>query len=172
MKDEIINRVASSPLITLDLEKLSPAGDRVQYDLKDNLFQGIILKEKDFRTFLGEHDWTFYTGKHVAVYCSVDAILPHWAFMLLVSKISPHAATVVFGNLDDLERELFRRSIRQLNPEDYREKKIVVKGCGDKTVPVSAYMEVMTLLQPVATSIMFGEPCSTVPIFKKPNNLK
>jgi hypothetical protein len=168
VQEEIINRVASSPLITLDLEQLSPSGERVQYDLKDNLYQGIILKEDDFRAFLRENDWSVYKGKHVAVFCSEDAIIPHWAFMLLVSRLSPYAKTVVYGKLDDLEIELYRRAIQQLNPEDYKDKKIVVKGCGEKTVPVSAYMDVMTLLQPVATSVMFGEPCSTVPIYKKP----
>ncbi len=168
MKEEIINRVASSPLVTLDLEQLSPVGERVMYDIKDNLHQGIILKESDFRAFLIDNDWSFYSEKHVAVFCSVDAIIPNWAFMLLTSKLSPYAKTVVYGNLDYLESELYRQAIRLLNPEDYKEKKIVVKGCGEKAVPVSAYMDVMTFLQPVASSVMFGEPCSTVPIFKKP----
>lgn len=170
MKEEIINRVASSPLVTLDLEQLSPVGERVMYDIKDNLHQGIILKESDFRAFLRDNDWSFYSEKHVAVFCSVDAIIPNWAFMLLTSKLSPYAKTVVYGNLDYLESELYRQAIRELNPEDYKEKKIVVKGCGEKAVPVSAYMDVMTFLQPVASSVMFGEPCSTVPIFKKPKN--
>jgi hypothetical protein len=170
VKEEIINRVASSPLVTLDLEQLSPVGERVMYDIKDNLHQGIILKESDFRAFLRDNDWSFYSEKHVAVFCSVDAIIPNWAFMLLTSKLSPYAKTVVYGNLDYLESELYRQAIRELNPEDYKEKKIVVKGCGEKAVPVSAYMDVMTFLQPVASSVMFGEPCSTVPIFKKPKN--
>ena len=168
MQEEIINRVASSPLITLDLEQLSPEGERVQYDLKDNLYEGLILKESDFRAFLKDNDWSVYKDKHVAVFCSEDAIIPHWAFMLLVSKMSPYAKTVVYGNLDYLESELYRQAIRELNPEDYKEKKVVVKGCGEKAVPVSAYMDVMTFLQPIAASVMFGEPCSTVPVYKKP----
>ncbi len=168
VQEEIINRVASSPLITLDLEQLSPEGERVQYDLKDNLYEGIILKESDFRAFLRDNDWSVYKDKHVAVFCSEDAIIPHWAFMLLASKMSPYAKTVVYGHLEDLEKELYRRAIQQLNPEDYKEKKVVVKGCGEKMVPASAYMDVMMLLQPVAASVMFGEPCSTVPIYKKP----
>lgn len=167
MKEEIINRVASSPLVTLDLEKLSPEGERVIYDLKDNLYEGIILKENDFRVFLRDNDWSAYKDKHVAVFCSEDAIIPHWAFMLLVSKMTPYAKTVVYGTLDDLETELYRRAIQQLNPEEYKEKKVVVKGCGEKVVPVSAYMDVMILLQSVAASVMYGEPCSTVPIYKK-----
>jgi hypothetical protein len=168
VSEEIINRVSSSPLVTLDIADYIPKGERVQYDLKDNLFQGLILREKDFRAFIKEKDWSEYKGKHVAVLCSVDAIVPKWAYMLLVTKLQPFADTIVYGDLADLERALIIRSLRQINPEDYTDKKLVIKGCGEKEISESAYMEVVNMLQPFVSSIMYGEPCSTVPVFKKP----
>lgn len=168
VSEDIINRVSTSQLISLDLADLIPEGKRVQYDLKDNLFQNLILKEKDFRTFIKEKDWSEYKGIHVAVHCSTDAIIPKWAYMLLVSKLQPFASTVVFGDLHDLEKELIIRSIRQINPEVYTDKKLVIKGCGEKEISESAYMEIVFRLQPYVASIMYGEPCSTVPVFKKP----
>jgi len=166
--EEIKNKVASSPLITINLEDFLPKGERVIYDLKDNLYEGIILREKEFRTFLKENDWSVYEGKHVAVSCSVDAIIPNWAFMLLTTKIAPFASTVVYGNLEALEDEIIRKAIRNLDPETYRDKKIVIKGCGEIEIPTSAFMEIVSILQPVVASIMYGEPCSTVPVFKSP----
>ena len=165
---EIINRVANSPLVTFNLEDHYPQGKRVVYDIKDNLFQEMILKEKDFRAFVKEHDWSQYEGKYVALTCSVDAIVPTWAYMLLVTKLEPYAKMVVFGNLETLEAVLFKEALSQVELEEFRDAKVVVKGCGDLPVPVYAYTEITRLLRPYAATIMFGEPCSTVPLYKKP----
>jgi len=167
MNEEIVNKVANSGLITLNLEDLRHEGERVTYDLRQNLFQELILKEKDFRAFIKERDWTEFKGKNVAIICSVEAIIPTWAFMLLVSAISPHANMVVYGDLEALEQALFQQAIDQLDSEDYRDQRIVVKGCGDEAIPTFAYVEVMRKLQSVAKSIMYGEPCSTVPLYKR-----
>lgn len=164
---EIINRVALSPLITLDLEELYPQGERVVYDIKDNLFQELILKEKDFRAFVKGHDWSQYKGKNVAITCSVEAIVPTWAYMLLAINLEAFANHVVFGTLEDLENSLFQKMISELNIEEYQDKKIVVKGCGNLPIPTFAYIELTRVLKPLAKSLMYGEPCSTVPIFKK-----
>jgi Protein of unknown function (DUF2480) len=170
MSEEIINRVAQSALVTLNLEELLHPGERVVYDIKDNLFQGLILREKDFRAFVKEHDWSQYTGKNIAITCSVDAIVPTWAYMLLASKLQNHANYYVFGNLEALEQALFQEAIAKIDMEEYRDAKVVVKGCGSVPVPTYAYVEVMRKLLPVAASIMYGEPCSTVPLYKKPKN--
>ena len=167
MSDGIVNRVASSPLISLDLEQYYPEGERVVYDIKDNLYEETILREKDFRAFVKEHDWAQYTGKNVAITCSVDAIVPTWAFMLLASKISPVANHVVLGRSQDLERDLFNHALAKLDLEEFKDAKVVVKGCSDKSVPASAYVEIVRILQPIVSSLMFGEPCSTVPVYKK-----
>lgn len=165
---EIINRVANSPLITFDLEDYYPEGERVVYDIKDNLFQEMILREKDFRTFVKEHDWSQYQDQYVALTCSVDAIVPTWAYMLLATKLEPYARRVVFGSLETLEAVLFQEVLSQIDPADFQDAKVVVKGCGNKPVPPFAYVEITRLLRPYATSIMYGEPCSTVPLYKKP----
>jgi hypothetical protein len=165
--NEIINKVATSSLIQIDLENFYPQGERILYDLKDNLFQGLILREKDFRAFLKEHDWANYQNKHVAITCTADAIVPTWAYMLLAAHLEPFATTVVFGTLETLETELFRKTLEKLDLETYKDAKIVIKGCSKNEVPLSAYVEIMRLLRPIATSIMFGEPCSTVPLYKK-----
>jgi hypothetical protein len=167
IQENIVNKVAQSGLVSFDLADLYPAGDRILYDIKDNLFHGLILKEKDFREFIKQHDWSQYAGKHVAITCSADAIVPTWAYMLLANKMSPFAATVVFGNLETLETLLFERAINNLDIEKYRDERIVVKGCGDTPIPVSAYVELTSRLTKVAKSIMYGEPCSTVPLFKR-----
>jgi hypothetical protein len=164
----IINKVANSGLVSLDLEDLYHKGERVVYDLKDNLFMGIILKEKDFREFLKNHDWTQYVGKNVAVMCSEDAVIPTWAYMLLTIKLQPVANMIVFGNLAELDNKLFYDAIAKINPEDYRDARVVVKGCSKVPVPTSAYLEITRLLFPVVQSLMFGEPCSTVPLWKRP----
>ena len=168
MEDSIINKVANSGLITFDLEDLYDKNERVVYDLKENLFMGMILKEKDFREFLKTHDWSYYTGKNVAIICSEDAIIPTWAYMLLALKLEPVANTVVFGDLAALEDKLFYDAIAKVNPEDYRDARVVVKGCSKVPVPTAAYVEITRKLQPVAQSLMFGEPCSTVPLYKRP----
>ena len=168
MKNEmVINRVASSGLVTLDLEDYYHHGERVVYDLKQNLFQELILREKDFRAFLKETDWTQYQGKNIAIVCSVDAIVPTWAYMLLAVHLQPYAHTIVFGNLEMLETYLFKEALDKIDAEDYRNAKVVIKGCGKFPVPVSAYIEITRRLQPVVQSLMYGEPCSTVPLYKR-----
>ncbi len=165
--EEIINRVAKSPLITLDLEDYYSKHERVLYDIKDNLFMGLILKEKDFREFLKTHDWSQYSNKNVAITCSEDAIVPTWAYMLLATYLAPHANTIVFGSLQELESKLFFDAIKTIDPEQFRDKKVVIKGCSKLPVPTAAYVEITNKLQPVVQSLMFGEPCSTVPVYKK-----
>ena len=165
---EIINKVAQSALVTLNLEELLHPGERVVYDIKDNLFQGLILREKDFRAFVKEHDWSVYDGKNVAIICSVDAIVPTWAYMLLATKLINHANYFVFGDLEALEQALMQEAIAKINVEEYKDAKVVVKGCGSIPVPTYAYVEIMRKLLPVASSLMYGEPCSTVPLYKKP----
>ena len=166
MEEQIVNRVSASNLVTFDLEELYTPGDRLLLDIKDQLFQGLILKEKDFRDFIKAHDWSQYTGKHVAIICSAEAIIPTWAFMLLAVALQPYAATVVFGSLDDLERHLFNQKLSLVDWLKFQAAKVVVKGCSKVSVPVSAYVEVVNHLRPIAASIMFGEACSTVPLFK------
>ncbi|MBL4706888.1 MAG: DUF2480 family protein [Flavobacteriales bacterium] len=170
MSEEIINRVVNSGLITFNLEELFPEGERVLYDIKANLWQELALKEKDFRDFVKEHDWSMYQGQFVALHCSVDAIIPTWAYMLLATKLAPFAKKVVFGNLKELETVLFDEAIAKINPQDYQDARVVIKGCSDREVPTSAYVKLTALLQPVAKILMYGEPCSTVPLYKKPRN--
>ena len=167
IQENIVNRVAQSGLLSLDLAEFYPAGERVVYDIKDNLFHGLMLREKDFREFIKEHDWTGYQDKHVAVICSADAIVPTWAYMLLSNKMSPYASTVVFGDLKVLETVLFERALAKLDIEKYRNERVVIKGCGDIQIPVSAYVDITAKITSVAKSIMYGEPCSTVPIYKR-----
>lgn len=167
MEDQIINKVAQSGLITIDLEEFYPAGERVVFDIKDYLFQGLILREKDFREAVKNIDWKSYTNKYVALICSADAIVPTWAYMLLVSSLEPYAKKVVFGNLETLETVLYDEILSKLPIENFRDARIVIKGCGNLPVPKAAYVELTRLLRPVAKSIMYGEPCSTVPIYKQ-----
>ena len=166
--EEITNKVANSGLITLDLGEMYPAGARVLIDIKDQLFQGLILREKDFREFISSNDWLKYKDAYVALTCTADAIIPDWAWMLMASALEPYAKKIVFGDLEKLETVLFDEVLSQVNPEQYRNERIVVKGCGDKPVPKTAYIEVVRKLQPVVKSIMYGEPCSTVPVYKRP----
>lgn len=161
------NKVAESALISFDLAHLYPVGERVLYDIKDNLFQGLMLREKDFRDFVKQHDWSTYRDKHVAIYCSADAIVPTWAYMLLASKMEPFATTIVFGDLPALESLLFDRALAKLNLDEYKDQRVVIKGCGEIPVPVSAYVTLTEKLTAVAKSVMYGEPCSTVPVFKR-----
>ena len=165
--EEIVNRVAKSGLVSLDLETYYHHGERVVYDLKDNLFMGMILKEKDFREFLKTHDWSQYAGKNVAIICSEDAVVPTWAYMLLALHLSPQAHTLVFGSLLELENKLFFEALSQINPEDFRDARVVVKGCSKYPVPTAAYVEITQKLLPVVQSLLFGEPCSTVPLYKR-----
>lgn len=165
--EEIVNRVTQSGIQSLDLEELYVPGERVFYDLAENLYMGLILKEKDFRQFLKEHDWEQYKGKHVAVGCTVDAIIPTWAYMLLAIHLEAHASTVAFGNLEDLEKQLYATTLANFDLEQFRDARVVIKGCSDKAVPTWAYVEITGKLKPIAKSLMYGEPCSTVPLFKK-----
>ena len=165
--EEITNRVSNSQLITFDLEEHYTPGERVVFDIKDFLFQNIILKEKEFRDSIKSYDWSQYLGKHVAIVCSADAIIPTWAFMLLSISLQPYAKRVVFGNLGELETQLFYDALSKVNWEKYRDKKMIIKGCSKVEVPLSAYVEVTNQLRSIAGSIMFGEACSTVPLFKK-----
>jgi len=165
---EIVNRVANSPLVTLNLEDYYVPGERVAFDLSVYLYMQQILREKEFRTAVQSTDWSIYKDKHVALFCSVDAIIPVWAYMLVASRLEPYAQTIVQGDLSVLESLLFFRSLANLNGSDYLDKKVVVKGCGDKFVPASAYSEITKLLKPYVSSISYGEACSTVPIFKRP----
>ena len=168
MQEEIINRVANSSLITIDLEDWYPQGKRVAFDLSPWLFEGIILREKEFREHVKEHDWTQYQDAYVTISCSTEAILPGWAFMLITSAMIPYANKVVCGTEEDLETTLFQDLITTLNIETYHGKPIIIKGCSNKPIPQSAYLELLQKLQPVAKSIHYGEACSSVPIYKKP----
>lgn len=164
---EIVNRVAGSSLITFDLEEYYQPGERVLFDLKDQLFQGLILREKDLRDFVKTNDWSFYTDKFVAIICSADAIIPTWAYMLVAIALKPYAKVVEFGTLEKLEERLFEEALSKVDWEQFRNAKIVVKGCSKVDVPASAYVKTVTELQPIAASLMFGEACSTVPLFKR-----
>ncbi|MCX8020637.1 MAG: DUF2480 family protein [Chitinophagaceae bacterium] len=167
MSDLIVNKVAESGLVTLDLSQWYPREEIVRFDLKDFLFMGLILKEKEFREALKLHDWSKYEGKYVAVYCSADAIIPVWAWMLTASYLQPVAKEIFAGDEKEFLKYLFLKNLLQLNPDEYTDKRIVIKGCGDLPIEAYAYMEVTKLLRPVAKSIMYGEPCSTVPVYKK-----
>lgn len=167
--EEIINRVQSSSLITLDLEQFYCQGERIFFDIKPFLFQELILKEKDFRASLKSIDWSMYRDKHVAIGCTVDAIIPTWAYMLIALAISPFAKTTYFGSLEDLEKQLFRISLSKIDWSQYANAKVVIKGCSKIEVPTEIYVEVAAQLINLASSIMFGEACSTVPLYKKPN---
>jgi hypothetical protein len=165
-RGKIINRVSTSNLITFDLEEYYQPGERVLIDIKDQLYEGIILKEKDFRAFIKEHDWTQYRDKLVAITCSADAIVPTWAFMLVAVVVRPFARKVEFGTLEQLEEKMFEESLSKVNWDQFRQAKVVVKGCSKVKVPVSAYIKVVNELQPLVLSLMYGEACSTVPLYK------
>ena len=167
MEQVLVNRVANSGLVTIDLEAFYPEGAVVGFDLKDHLFMGLILKEKEFREALKAHDWAQYAGKNLAVYCSADAIIPMWAYMLVAAHAAAHARDVALCTPDQFVETAYLKTLATLDPNDYAGKRLVIKGCSDKPVPPSAYLEITRRLQPVAQSILFGEPCSTVPVFKK-----
>lgn len=162
----IVNKVAESGLISFDLATIRPKGERIVYDLAQNLFQGLILREKEFRLFLKEHDWLQYQDKHVALMCSVDAIVPQWAYMLLVAKLQRYAQTVSYGDLQQLEVLLFDQAINKLDEQAFIDQKVVIKGCAGVEIPLSAYVALTAKLSPIVSSLMYGEPCSTVPIIK------
>lgn len=164
--EEIKNKVAESGIVTIDLEDFYQKGERVLFDIKPLLFQGLILKEKDFRDFIKNEDWNKYKDRYVAIVCSTDAIVPTWAYMLLSIHLEPFAKKIVFGDLHELETVLYHEIVSGLNFIDYKDKRVVIKGCSNLPVPVSAYVELSNGLRPYAKSIMYGEPCSTVPLYK------
>jgi hypothetical protein len=167
---EIINRVSSSTLVTFDLEEYYTPGERVVIDIKDQLFQGLILREKDFREYIKQHDWSQYKNNFIAIQCSADAIVPTWAYMLLTIALEPYARRLIFGTQEELESQLFREKLATIDWSVFKDAKVVIKGCSKVNVPVSAYVETTNKLRPLAASLMFGEPCSTVPLYKKPKS--
>jgi hypothetical protein len=167
MEETIVNRVAASGLVTIDLEEYYPKGETEIFDLKDYLFRGLILKEKDFRTALQEMDWEQYRDKNVSITCSADAIIPRWAFMLAAIYLQPVAKEIVFGDEKTLQQTLLLKNLSAIKAEDYLDKRVIVKGCGDVDIPEAAYVEITNKLRPFVKSIMYGEACSNVPIFKK-----
>jgi hypothetical protein len=169
MKEEaqIINKVAISSLVTLNLEDYYEAGERVVLDIKDQLFEGLLLREKDFRNFIKSHDWSQYKNKFVAITCSTEAIVPTWAYMLVAIELKEYASHMIFGSLQELEIEIFRMALSKVRWSDFQDAKVVIKGCSKVDVPVAIYVDVVGHLKPHAKSLMFGEPCSTVPLFKK-----
>lgn len=167
IQENIVNKVAQSGLVTFDPASLYPIGKRILYDIKDNLFMGLMLREKDFREFIKQHDWAQYQDKYVALTCSADAIVPTWAYMLLANKLYAFAKKVVFGDLNILETVLFEEAISNLDFEKFRNQRVVIKGCGDIAVPQSAYVSLTFRFTPIVKSILYGEPCSTVPVYKR-----
>ncbi|MCU0336454.1 MAG: DUF2480 family protein [Sediminibacterium sp.] len=170
MQETFVNKVAESGLITIDLETFLPKEEILVFDIKNYLFMELILKEKDFRKALQEHDWNQYKDRIVAVTCSVDAIIPVWAYMLIISYLEPFSTFVHFGNKEQCQEAYLIQQIKQLDQKAYTDQRVVVKGCGETPIPASAYFYITSMLRPVAKSIMYGEPCSTVPVFKKKAN--
>lgn len=164
--EEILNRVTNSKLKTFDLEEIYPEGQRIVFDIKDWLFENIILKEKDFRTSVKNHNWAQYKNCFVAVTCSVDAIVPSWAFMLIAAEITPFANKVVIGNLELLETVVYQELLNFVDFKPFANAPVIIKGCAEKPIPNAAYSLLIEKLQPIAKSIMFGEACSTVPLYK------
>lgn len=167
MSEPFINKVAESGLITIDLENYYPKQQTAVFDLKDHLFMGMILKEKDYREALKNLDWSVYANKAVALTCSADAIIPVWAWMLAATYLQPVASEIVMGDEKELQKELYIRNIAAINKDEFADKRVVIKGCGEIPIPDYVYMEITRHLQPVVKSIMYGEPCSTVPVYKK-----
>ena len=165
--EEIVNKVSQSGIITINLEEIYPAGERIEFDIAPQLVEGLLLREKDFREFIKSHPWENYKGKYVALYCSTDAIIPHWAWMLLANALAPFAEMVIFGNKENLETEIFNRLVDHMDITTYQDQRVVIKGCADLPIPVNAYVVLTSRLTPVVKSLMYGEPCSTVPVFKR-----
>ncbi|MGL2965465.1 DUF2480 family protein [Flavobacterium sp. XGLA_31] len=167
MEDEIINRVANSALVVFDLEDYYPSGIRTQLDISQWLLEGFLLKEKDFREALKNHNWTQYQNHYVAIYCSTDAIIPAWASILVTTYVAPFAKKVVLGKSSDLDTSLYLEILPTLDYSAYQDKSVIIKGCSKKPVPESAYIIAVQRLQPFVKSIMYGEACSAVPLYKK-----
>ena len=168
MEEELINKVANSSLITIDLEKYYPENEIDSFDIKDFLFHELILKEKDYRQALKEHDWTKYDGKILCVHCSTDAIIPVWSYMLVAIHAKDHAVIIFTGSKEDYLTHYYHEFINRIDEAQYQDQKVVIKGCSDKNIPASAYADIALKLSGIAQSIMYGEPCSTVPVYKRP----
>lgn len=167
MKGDILNRVAQSPIVTFDLEELYPKGPRIALDIKDWLHEGLVVREKEFRAHVDAQDWTRYTDAFVALHCSTGAVVPGWAFMLVASKVLPFAQKVVVGSLEDLEASVYQMLLENLDVSPFKDKPVVIKGCSQKTVPENAYIMALAKIQPVAKRVLYGEACSSVPLFKR-----
>lgn len=167
MSETFVNKVAESGLITIDLETWYPKGETAVFDMKDYLFMGMILKEKDFREALKNMDWTKYQDKNVAITCTADAIIPVWAYMLVAAGLQPVAREFIMGDEKELHKSLFLKNLAAIDIKEYADKRVVIKGCGETPISDYVYMEITKLLRPVVKSIMYGEPCSTVPVYKK-----
>jgi hypothetical protein len=167
MADQIVNRVSNSVLKTIDLEELYPEGQRVAFDIAPWLFEGIVLREKDFRNEVKNHNWQQYSNQYVYIHCSTDTIIPAWAFMLIATQLSPYSKKVIIGSQEALETILFFELINSLDVSGYKDKPLIIKGCANKPIPPAAYGFLISKLQPIAKSIMYGEACSSVPLFKR-----
>lgn len=167
MAGEIVNRVANSPIVTFKLEELHPQGDRILIDIADLLFQGMILREKDLREWVKTHDWAQYQNKYVAITCSVDALVQVWAYMLIQTKLDEYATFSMMGTLADLEIELYRQALAKVDFSQFEGKPVVVKGCGDIKIPDAIFVEATRLLMPYVKKLSYGEPCSTVPLYRR-----
>ena len=166
-KPEIINRVANSALITIDLEDYYPSGTRIVFDIKDWLYESLVLREKEFRTFVESHDWDIYRNKYIALCCTSQAIIPGWAYMLIRLRLSEIAKQVIIGDLEALETNIYHKIIENLDISHCENKPVIIKGCSNKPVPQNAYLFLIDKLKPVAKSILYGEACSSVPLYKK-----
>ena len=168
MSEKIINRVANSQLITLELKTFSSKQEMAEVDIKEWLYKEQIIKEKEFRLNINKHDWSVYTNKNVAINCSVDSIIPNWAYMLISIALKPYAKFSYVGSTKQLEEYLFNSNIQALETSNFTNKKVLIKGCSESHIPTSAYVSITNKLLPVVQSLMFGEACSNVPLFKKP----
>ena len=167
MSDMIVNKVAASGLISLDLENYLPKEPMIAFDLKDHLFMGMILKEKEYREALKNKDWNEYQGKNVYITCTADAIIPMWAYMLPVTYLQPLAKELYVGNEKEMYKHIVLKNLNSIDTTSFKDQRIVIKGCGDEQVENYAYAEIVRILRPIVKTIMYGEPCSTVPVFKR-----
>ncbi len=167
MTDQIINRVANSKLITLNLEDYYPKGDRLSFDIKNWLYEGLVLQEKNFRQAIKDYNWAIHQDQYIAITCSTDAIIPVWAYTLLTIALEPYAKKIIVGDLEQLESSIYQDIIANLDVTQYKNKPIIIKGCANKPIPKNAYLQLTTKLIPIAKSIMYGEACSSVPLFKR-----
>lgn len=167
MAEEIINRVAQSKLVTIDLEDYYPTGKRVVFDISDWLMEGLILREKEFRKHATEYDWSQHQGQYVSLTCSTDAIIPAWAYMLISVHLAPFVEKVVIGSLGELETAIYQDIINNLDVSAYQDKPVIIKGCANKPIPDNAYTMMTTKLHGIAKSVMYGEACSSVPLYKR-----